>query len=88
MSEPIKVGDLVQVVHTCCDYAARQPIFTVGAFDTSGRPCRCVGCNHWVTGQTLARVNEGPRGLPLPWLKRIPPFPELADEKHDEELTA
>ena len=25
---------------------------------------------------------------PMETLKRIPPFPELADEKHDEEITA
>jgi hypothetical protein len=77
MSEPIKVGDLVLVKVTC--------------------NCGCGVCEghvFHVTGVGVAYAKpyaDGhPRGVSI-WfsnLRRIPDFPELADERHDEEITA
>ena len=88
MSEPIKPGDLVQVVRPtlCCGRTDLLGLtFVAGEF--CGIPGKCGWCN---TGGL-----SGPKHPDKPFLyidvrilKRIPPFPELADEHHDEEITA
>lgn len=90
MSEPIKVGDLVVVVKpSACHGGVRDIGHTFVASEVYRAPemSRCDYC----------KVHHGPSELvawdgafewPLRRLKRIPPFPELKDEKRDEEITA
>ena len=93
MAEPIKVGDLVQVVRTpnCCGSTVGLGMTrTVIGFSETTR-ARCVSCGR--VRLTLSAVLDGP----APWskwhiepsrLKRIPPLSELEGEKRDEEITA
>lgn len=99
MSEPIQVGDLVYVknANVCCGGAVGT-IFKV----TKLRPPKRQKAGHWVCSwcgaegfndissntTTVAEGFNGSRGMPITRLRRIPPFPELKDERHDEEITA
>ena len=99
MSEPIQVGDLVVVVRDgsceCGSPAGRElgTIFLVGDIRNS-RNRHCTECNRQKPNIVVAvpEVRRERNGYMLVYgldrLKRIPPFPELADEKHDEEITA
>lgn len=89
MSEPIKAGDLVQVVRPCCSHQLDQTIFVVGEVVPSPCIAFCRGCGHEAPAGTLvARVEESAIGKELAWLKRIPPLSELEDEKQREEIEA
>ena len=82
MSEPIKVGDLVVVVKGHCSDTFVGKVFKVAEMGT-GRG-RCNVCR--VHLGTVAYVcPEAFEAYPLANVKRIPPFPELADEP--EEIT-
>ena len=93
MSEPIKVGDLVVVVHSCCS-DTREGLGQV--FRVSNvRMCKphgilCRKCGY--TGhEMMAEPEEETKVLshaPFSWLKRIPPLGELDDVRQDEEITA
>ena len=91
MSEPIKEGDLVVVVKPtqCCgNTRPLGMIFRVKAIKPSRKagmyciyclttaPCYVVA---WLPNDKVIEVDR---------IKRIPDFPELADERHDEEITA
>jgi hypothetical protein len=90
MSEPIKVGDLVYVLKTCCPEGTAKMtgrIRTVSAIQNERTKCPYCG-----------NVYEGPHinntqskvawGSPHWWFRRIPPTGELDDVKRDEEITA
>jgi hypothetical protein len=93
MSEPIKAGDLVVVVHDCCGHWLGK-VFTVRNVGRESDLLECGVCAfksenysdlafnaHWSRkGQVWC--------APTSWLKRIPPLSELEGEKHKEELTA
>ena len=89
MSEPIKVGDLVIVVHPsgCCggnnDIGT---VFSVLAIQINGGG-NCEYCRE-MHGQKLCYACCGTFWWPLRRLKRIPPLSELEGEKRDEEITA
>lgn len=90
MSEPIKVGDLVVVVksNNCpCPHpsTAIGMIFKVQKITLTTNP-HCGSCGRPVPKDYCAV--EGDDHYALWRLKRIPDFPELADERHDEEITA
>ena len=98
MSEPIKVGDLAQVIHECC--APGKVIGHVGrVLELSPGFFECEDCGHQDRG-VHARVEgmsstpddafESMGWVPAQWLKRIPPAGELGivDEKRDAEITA
>jgi hypothetical protein len=96
MSEPIKVGDLVQIVRECCEPGTvRGRIGRV--LEISGGRFECEDCL-WRTTRPQARIDglasaadtltDTLGWVPVAWLQRIPDFPELADERHDEEITA
>lgn len=87
MSEPIKVGDLVMVVRVCCTayMDGAGPIFRVHKIHGVGRGSTCAYCGAMLPNTD--RATEGALvGVPLPWLKRIPPLSELESEKHKEDL--
>jgi hypothetical protein len=90
MSEPIKVGDWVMVVRVCCDkyMDGAGPIFRVAKIHGLGRGTICTYCEA-ITPNTDRAAAEGVLvGVPLPWLKRIPPLSELGDVEHKEEQPA
>ena len=90
MSEPIKVGDLVQVVRPspCCGASEHiGKVFVVAWIDEAEGPCS------WCGRDDLVKVIAGPEEYPddgysFGELKRIPPIEELDDVKRDEEITA
>jgi hypothetical protein len=89
MSEPIKAGDLVMMKRSCCAEMMRHPVFTVSRienFSEFGPSCKFCGKD--MPDAIFAEGGEQYWHTPLAWLKRIPPPSELADEKHEEELTA
>lgn len=85
MSEPIKVGDLVMVVKWPHEHRQKYlghifPVQSIAAYVS------CSQCGQlWVepTAETPTH-----RGVPISWLKKIPPLSELDDVKRDEEITA
>ena len=82
MDKPIGVGDLVMVVRPapCCGNAAGAgTVFRVESITDDGHCLKCA---------KYPLRGAWPRGVIMSRLKRIPPFPELADERHDEEITA
>jgi hypothetical protein len=91
MSGPIRVGDLVMVIKSCCRQNVRAPIFVVADLDyqtDDGETCRYCGAA--APNERAAADHSHGRFFvyPLSWLKRIPPLDELESEKHKEELTA
>lgn len=82
MSEPIKIGDLVMVVKSCCPMRVKPTIFVVErqtALSSEERGV-CADCgaslpadNYW---RSNAPVGEA-WGQPEQWLKKIPPMDEL-----------
>jgi hypothetical protein len=90
MSEPIRAGDWVVVVRTCCDGTAKESLGLMGPVQYIKNPIwiRCHYCKKEAT-VNRARFNDGEWPVaPLDWLKRIPPMSELEGEKRDEEITA
>lgn len=88
--KPISVGDLVQVVRDHCGdglylgkiFTAPSPIKSwTGHFKCE----RCAA--RWPCSEDLFEHKPGGY-IPRTWLKRIPDFPDLKDERHDEEITA
>lgn len=90
MSE-IKAGDLIVVIHQCCDYESQLgEIFIVGRLN-GPIYLACPMCK-W-EGRTVGLVrvegsSPGCGGTPLEWVKRIPPLEELDDVKRDETIEA
>lgn len=90
MSEPIKVGDLVQVWRgkPCCGWYGRLgEIYVVIAFRITGDE-RCSQCGTPANGVTNALGWEHDAGYSLYRLKKIPPLNELDDVKREEEVNA
>ena len=93
MSEPIKVGDLVVVVRTCCgslyNAIAGIPWIVNSTFSDSWACIRCGTPGHGVLAVAAEPYGDGHHSrAPISWLKRISPLSELEGEKRDEEITA
>lgn len=90
MDKPISVGDLVQVVRTCCtEYVSSEWIFTVSEiYAERGVPRSCAYCRADLPIGDFACAGPGQWGHHLANLKRVPPLEELEGEKRDEEITA
>lgn len=97
MAEPIKVGDLVMVVrgHSCVlEHKGGIPFTVTGIKPAIGGGFRCRMCgtrniaSHEYIAAELSFHNHRDCGVPITWLKRIPPLGELDDVKQDEEITA
>ena len=90
-NQPIAVGDLVQVVRSCCEIAAAEELGLIrtvleisvndaGAY-LQRRGCRCLHGRL----QKIARIE--PTGWhPVAWLKRISPLSELEGVKTQEDI--
>lgn len=93
MDKPISVGDLVQVVRLCCveHLCGHSPIFRVE--DVHGMAIRkgygkCSACHAFLPKELYGSPIVGKWGLPLSWLKRIPPLSELETTRTEDEVTA
>ena len=91
MSEPIKEGDMVQVVRTCCSPSFAEGggyIYRVSAMQTDDH--KCASCGQTYRGAYANSVGTfGPTHCdraPLPWLKRIPPLNELESAQQKEDI--
>ena len=91
MADPIKVGDLVMVVRSCCGDFVRSPVFVVDGLWEPRLSCRCAFCDSALPRVTQAtdRTQNGIRyGIPLPWLRKIDP-PALPESvERDTEVPA
>lgn len=101
MSEPIKIGDLVMLVrgHKCAlDFKGGVPWQVTDIRMDEGFGMRCQICGQTGIGKnalraggmgTPAGVKGHPDGgMPLSWLKRIPPLSELDAIKREEKEPA
>lgn len=92
MSEPIKVGDLVQVIHCCCvgTEVAVGHIFVVSriVIPKGGRFTHKCGFFSTENKAIAEHKNRTLDHAPLSWLKRIPPLSELEGEQRKEEINA
>lgn len=82
----IRNGDLVVVARACCEGSTKAlgKIFVAEEVHLFG-PVSCLSCKRPSPGRVFETFN----GYFAEWrLKKIPPFPELEDEKYDEEVHA
>lgn len=86
MDRPIQVGDLVQVVKSCCDRHTRSPVFVVSKIFPAGDE-ECLFCDHKFKRVIEAGDEEG-WSYPLEWLKRIPPLEELEGVEREAKVPA
>jgi len=88
MSEQIKVGDLVIVIHSCCGVhlGKIRRVEALVAVPIAG----CDYCDYVHASYTDAEFvgTVFPTAWPTSWLKRIPPLSELEGVKTEEEITA
>lgn len=87
MSEPIKVGDLVQIVKPkpCCGGGTLGFYFFVEAIEPSDG-C-CTDCGAFLFDKLAALVPGEPGSVAVYRLRRVPPLSELEGERRDEKLT-
>ena len=85
MNKPIEVGDLVQVVHSCCDKFVVYPTFVVQDLTPTGD--FCFFCSTSLP-PGMSAGDPHRYGYPVQWLRRIPPLSELASEPRREEQPA
>lgn len=86
MSEPIRVGDLVMIVHTHCNHKSLGAIFRVGYI---GRAYGiCAVCKEFLGMRSFAGVNQYEYSTPLSWLKRIDPLSDPQSVKTTDKVTA
>jgi hypothetical protein len=90
MDKPISVGDLVQVVKWSPCGCGLGVIGTVHGFTTnmSDRGCGLCGAREPGAQRTLA-VELAPnskKGVPVAWVRRIPPLSELEGERTQEDI--
>jgi hypothetical protein len=87
MSEPIKVGDVVMQVHSCCGaYLGR--IFMVEHIRPGPGSIYWFVCGKCTAPrfQPVYAFTYGIAAAPLAWLKRIPPLSELEGVKTEEDI--
>lgn len=86
MSEPpIAVGDLVQVIRSCCDDQLGL-VFRVMRIGVTRNNICCVCLKKTIKdGIPNAKAADG-YDWPTPWLKRIPPLDELESTRTAEPL--
>jgi len=89
VSDPIKPGDLVIVIGNCCakaDY--RGEIHVVKDVTSNGGGC--LDCGIQIPGDQAGLLCEHNPwwGLPLSWLRKIPPLSELESTHNEEKAPA
>lgn len=91
MSDRIDVGDLVVVVKWPCCGEWIGIIYRVASMEVMPHAqCRTCGRHH---GKQLVALREkqqdgGVLGVPLAWLRKLPPLAEPESERTDEEIEA
>lgn len=90
MAEPIKVGDLVAIVRSCCvEYRDGVSLFTVAeVYTPKWISASCKYCRATLPKNDHATPEVLDIGVPLSWLRRIPPPAELGIVNEREEITA
>ena len=94
MSEPIRVGDLVVVVrseHECTTRIYGGAVFTVTGFEPQtggGWTCGRCGAVNLLPNILEVALGLHKYGVPVPWLRRIPPLAELDEAERKEETPA
>jgi hypothetical protein len=84
--KPISVGDLCVVFRGCCDSVrCLGQIFVFG--EARRKSTKCPSCGQ-VNDEDHAGVANFRAGVPMRWVKRIPPLDELEGVDSREELTA
>lgn len=91
MSEPIKAGDLIQVVRSCCGVFVGHVWIVEKVGPLRANVLECNACNFSSNSPGLLAFNDHWQPgtawvLPVAWLKRIPPLSELEVERRDETL--
>lgn len=84
MSEPIKVGDLVVVVRQCCDGLELLGLIRTATKVQTNRT-RCSTCGQANDGIHVYG-HASSNGVPISWVKRIPPLDELEGKKETADL--
>lgn len=89
MSDQIGVGDRVMLVWGCCSGIRREIGWTgtvSGIIEMRGI---CAHCHHRIPGPHAAFDEcEANSGIPLAWLRKLPPDSERLDQREPSEATA
>ena len=91
MSDPIDVGDLVQVVQSracCTKYADGAELFVVVAVKQRHITLWCCYCDSLLPNEPFAAGAVFEWGMPLSWLRKIPPLADLESTETKKEITA
>lgn len=85
MSEPIKIGDLVAIVRSCCvGFRDGVSIFRVESMRPTRTSARCSTCGGELPKEPYAADAPQYPGAPVSWLKRIPPLEKLEGLESEE----
>lgn len=87
---PIQVGDLVQIIISCCNFRIGN-IFHVQEITTPHKKGKlwveCDICRKKVSLlHGVVALEDQATPWPISWLKRIPPLDELEGERTEEKL--
>lgn len=86
MSEPIKPGDLVRIVRSCCPRFVQGPaIFELRSIVNLG-VTKCMFCDAIIPEGAEGTGEFHRIGVPMPWLRKVPPLEELEGEKTQEDI--
>jgi hypothetical protein len=78
----IKPGDLVMVVGECCQMHSELGELFVVRSVAYKYTCHYDGCGYQFSGLCAEAVDgEWPHGVPLQWLKKIPPLENLEGQR-------
>lgn len=87
MSKKIQIGDLVMVVHVCCD-RIKHRLGQIAYVQWVGeRELACIKCGYRSSGMH-AGAHSKAHGAPFEWLKRIDPPRESEPTTTTQEITA
>jgi hypothetical protein len=89
--ETIRAGDLVMVVRNHCSDLYCGTIHTVRGIDVTSHPldvAQCGSCGRGTGHNAIAVLWDGGQGIPLPYLKKIPPLSEPSHTDRREEIEA
>lgn len=85
MSEPIKIGDLVAIVRSCCvGFRDGVSIFRVESMRPTRTSSFCSSCGGTLPNEAYASDAPQYPGAPISWLKRIPPLEKLEGLESEE----
>ena len=86
MSEPIKAGDLVQVVRWPCCGVYLGRVFRVDFIGEGSSEYLCKKCGGAHGAATAMHAEDARNCFPVPYLKRIPPLSELEGQPTQQDI--